>query len=151
MAQAIVYEDIPRLQRLAQGQNLSQIGRKNMSLMWFAILHQKYEAIQALVALGVNPDTQMANGIGSALHFAFASKDIRFLKAILDGGFDPNSYARPGYVSLMLQRATAGTLDHINLLLSYGTRLNDKDTLGGTALTTAMYARKPNIATNLVE
>lgn len=45
----------------------------------------------------------------------------------------------------------AGKLEYVKLLISYGTRLNDRDSLGGTALTTAMYTRKPGIAAYLID
>ena len=151
MAKAIEANDIPRLERLAQGQDLTLKGEKDMSLIWFAILHEKFDAISALIRLGVNPDTQIAEGLGSALDAAFMKHDdIRYLKAMLDGGLDPN-YKRPDNYTLMLQRGVFGGLEHVKLLLSRGTRINDRDNIGGTALTEAISYRSPDIAIYLVQ
>ena len=151
MAQAIEANDIPRLERLAQGQDLMLKGEKDMSLIWFAILHEKFDAISALVRLGVNPDRQTAKGLGNALDWAFVKHDdLRYLKAMLDGGFDPN-YKRPDNYTLMLQRGVAGGLEHVKLLLSRGTRINDRDSIGGTALYEAITSVKPDIAIYLVQ
>ncbi|MFA9950035.1 ankyrin repeat domain-containing protein [Dentiradicibacter hellwigii] len=151
MAKAIEANDIPRLERLAQGQDLTLKGEKDMSLIWFAILHEKFDAISALIRLGVNPDTQIAEGLGSALDAAFMKHDdIRYLKAMLDGGLDPN-YKRPDNYTLMLQRGVAGGLEHVKLLLSRGTRINDRDNIGGTALYKSINRIEPDIAAYLIE
>ncbi|WP_168797357.1 ankyrin repeat domain-containing protein [Lampropedia aestuarii] len=151
MAQAILLEDIEALQKNSLGEDLNHKGRNGMNLMWFAILNEKFSMVKALVELGVNPDLQVNGEADSALNFSFGSNDLRFLKAILDGGFDPNYYYRPGNDPLMLQRAVGGSLDHVKLLLLYGTRLDDRDTLGRTALEEAIQWRKPKIAAYLVE
>ena len=151
MAQAIEANDIPRLERLAQGQDLMLKGEKDMSLIWFAILHEKFDAISALIRLGVNPDRQTAKGLGSALEWTFIKHDdIRYLKAMLDGGLDPN-YKRPDNYTLMLQRGVFGGLEHVKLLLSRGTRINDRDSIGGTALYEAITSVEPDIAIYLVQ
>ena len=151
MAQAIEANDIPRLERLAQGQDPTLKGEKDMSLIWFAILHEKFDAISALVRLGVNPDRQTAKGLGNALDWAFVKHDdLRYLKAMLDGGFDPN-YKRPDNYTLMLQRGVAGGLEHVKLLLSRGTRINDRDSIGGTALYRSINRVEPDIAAYLIE
>lgn len=151
MAKAIEAGDIPRLERLAQGQDLMLKGEKDMSLIWFAILHEKFDAISALIRLGVNPDTQIAEGLGSALDWAFIKHDdLHYLKAMLDGGLDPN-YKRPDNYTLMLQRGVAGGLEHVKLLLSRGTRINDQNNIGRTALLESITRVKPDIAAYLIE
>jgi hypothetical protein len=66
MAQAIERNDMAQLKQLARGQDLSLKGEKDMDLMWFAIVRENFDAIRTLVELGVNPDKQIAQGIGSA-------------------------------------------------------------------------------------
>ena len=150
MAKAIEANDIPRLERLAQGQDLMLKGEKDMSLIWFAILHEKFDAISALIRLGVNPDAQIAEGLGSALEWTFIKHDdIRYLKAMLEGGLDPNH--RYPKRKLMLQRGVFGGLEHVKLLLSRGTRINDRDSIGGTALYESITRVKPDIAAYLIE
>ena len=150
MAQAIERNDIARLKQLAQGQDLGLKGDKDMDLMWFAILQENFDAITALVALGVNPDKQIAQGLGSALHFAFMKHDdIRYLKAMLDGGLSPNH--RHPRQKMMLERGVFGGLEHVKLLLQRGTRINDRNSIGGTALDEAISIRAPDIAIYLVQ
>ncbi|SDT88662.1 ankyrin repeat domain-containing protein [Halopseudomonas salegens] len=150
LAQAIERNDMAQLRQLAEGQDLSLKGEKDMDLMWFAIAHENFDAIQALVELGVNPDAQIAQGIGSALQFTFMKHDdTRYLKAMLDGGLSPN-HQYPGQ-KLMLQRGVFGGLEHVKLLLEHGTRIDDRDSIGRTALHEASTRMKPDIAIYLVQ
>lgn len=149
MAQAIERNDMEQLKQLAQGQDLTLKGEKDMDLMWFAIMRENFDAIRTLVELGVNPDEQIAQGLGSALHAAFLKRnDTRFLKAMLDGGLSPN-HRHPRH-KLILQRGVSAGLDHVMLLLESGARIDERDSIGGTALTEAISARKPDIAIYLV-
>ncbi len=150
MAKAIESEDTLRLKQLAEGQDLSLKGEKDMDLLWFAIFNEKFDAITALIELGVNPDAQIAQGLGSALEATFMKHDdTRFLKAMLNGGLSPNHiYPRR---KLMLQRGVFGGLDHVKLLLSHGARINDQDSLGGTALYESTTSVKPAITAYLIE
>ncbi len=149
MAQAIERNDMGQLKQLAQGQDLSLKGEKDMDLMWFAIARENFDAIRTLVELGVNPDNQIAQGIGNALQFTFMKHDdVRYLKAMLDGGLSPN-HMHPRQ-NLMLQRGVFGGLEHVKLLLQRGTRINDRDSIGGTALHTATTSVEPDIAIYLI-
>ena len=150
MAQAIERNDMEQLKQLAQGQDLTLKGDKDMDLMWFSIMRENFDAIRTLVELGVNPDEQIAQGLGSALDAAFLKRnDTRFLQAMLDGGLSPN-HQHPGQ-ELMLQRGVSAELEHVKLLLECGTRINDRDSIGGTALHTATTRVKPDIATYLIK
>jgi len=151
MAQAIERNDMPRLRQLAQGQDLGKKGEKNMDLLWFAFMRENFDAIRTLVELGVHPDKQIVREAGSALQHAFRMHDdTRYLKAMLEGGLSPNHDARPTY-PMMLQRGVFGGLEHVKLLLQYGTRINDRDGIGGTALDEAIDSRKPDIAIYLLQ
>ena len=150
MAQAIERNDMEQLKQLAQGQDLTLKGEKDMDLMWFAIMRENFDAIRTLVELGVNPDEQIAQGLGSALHAAFLKRnDTRFLQAMLDGGLSPN-HRHPGH-KLILQRGVSAELEHVKLLLERGTRINDRDSIGGTALDEAIDRMKPDIGIYLVQ
>jgi len=90
MAHAIERNDMAQLKQLAHGQDLDLKGDKDMSLMWFAIARENFDAIRTLVELGVNPDKQLAEGIGSALDFTFMKHDdTRYLQAMLAGDCRP--------------------------------------------------------------
>ena len=149
MAQAIERNDMAQLKQLARGQDLGLKGEKDMDLMWFAIARENFDAIRTLVELGVNPDEQTAEGIGSALQFTFMKHDdTRYLKAMFDGGLSPN-HQHPDY-HLMLQRGVFGGLEHVKLLLQRGTHINARDSIGRTALDEAISRRKPDIGIYLV-
>jgi len=151
IAQAIERNDMAQLKQLGRGQDLSQKGDKDMDLMWFAIARENFDAIRTLVELGINPDKQLADGIGSALDFAFMKHDdTRYLKAMLDGGLSPN-HQQPDSDELMLQRGVFGGLEHVKLLLQRGTRINGQDSIGGTALDEAISYRDPDTAIYLVQ
>jgi len=151
IAQAIERNDIVQLKQLGRGQDLSRKGEQDMDLMWFAISRENFDAIRTLVELGVNPDKQLAQGIGSALDFAFMKhEDIRYLQAMLDGGLSPNHESAND--APMLHRGVFGGLEHVKLLLQRGTRLNDRTAnVGYTALDEAIDYVKPDIAIYLIQ
>ena len=150
LAKAIEAGDMGVFRQLAKGDDLAAPGDRQMTLLWFAIQQQKFDAIKTLIQLGVDPDTQLAQGIGSALDYALYQKDLRFLKAMLDGGLSPN-HQSPKH-NLMLQRALIkGGFDHIKLLMERGADVNQRDSIGGTALHDAVNAVKPDIALYLIE
>jgi len=145
IARAIEDTNLVTLQRCAQHQDLDLQGNKKMTLLWFAIQHQNLDAIRTLVACGAHPDKQHAEGIGSALDFCFKkASDTGYLQAILEGGFSANFYEKGG--PLMLKRA-ANRLAHVKVLLDYGARLDDRNTLGQTAL----YDAYPDVALYLIQ
>ena len=85
-ARAIEADQIAALPKLVEGLDLNKPARKNMTLLWFAILKQKFGAIEELVRLGARPEEHGIQGLGTAVSYALQNKDIRFLKAMLDGG-----------------------------------------------------------------
>ena len=150
LAKAIEADDMSALRQLAKGEDLAAPGDKDMTLLWFAMQQKNFDAIKTLIQLGVDPDTQIVQGIGSALAYAFLQKDLRFLKAMLDGGLSPN-HKSPKH-NPMLQRALIkGGLDHVKLLVERGADVNQRDATGGTALHDAVDAVKPDIALYLIE
>jgi len=152
LAQAIAHNDMARLKDLARGQDLTQKGKKDMDLLWFAIVNEQFDAIRTLVALGVHPDDQAAESLGSALDFALATRDdARFLAAMLDGGLSPNHRKQPyTHHSPMLERALVGGMAQVQLLVGRGSDINVRDTLGRTALAECTRG-KPEIAAYLVQ
>jgi len=150
VAQAIEQNDMAQLKQLGRGQDLSQKGDKDMDLLWFAIARENFDAIRTLVELGVNPEKQLADGIGTALDFAFMKHDdTRYLEAMLDGGLSPNYSDNP---PPMLHRGVFGGLEHVKLLLQRGTRLDARTAnVGRTALHEAISRVKPDIAIYLLQ
>jgi len=156
IAQAMDAGDMARLKELAQGQDLTQKGHKDMDLMWFALMRQNVDAIRTLVELGVNPDEQEASGMGSALGMALYVDDTKYLQAMLDGGLSPNHRKLPLelYSPLLIRAATEGSdegaLARVKLLVERGTRLDDRtEMMRRTALTETIRGR-PDIALYLI-
>jgi ankyrin repeat protein len=156
IARAMNAGDMALVRKLASGADLTAPGKEDMSLMWFAIVQQNYPAITTLVSLGVDPDKQVAKGIGSALYAAMLPRKdpndqsgIRVLRAMLDGGLSPNYKDR--YQTPLLYRAAGpgSTLAAVQLLLERGADINARDDLGGTALIPAIYIH-PDIALYLI-
>ena len=161
MAKAIQSNDMARLRQLAVGQNLTQPGRQDMTLMWFAIQSDPVnaEAVKTLVSLGVDPDTQVIKDFGSPLDYVFMSRKsaddttgLKLLQAMLDGGMSPNKTKPDG--TTLLQKAVgpgSGSLAMVQLLLQRGSDINARDRIGGTALYEAITTDRPNLAIHLVQ
>jgi len=159
IARAINANDMALVRKLAPGTDLSAPGQKGMTLMWFAMQpgRPNFEAVKTLVALGVDPDTQIAKGIGSALDATMLPRKdpndrtgIRFLEAMLDGGLSPNYKTK--YQTPLLQRAAGpgGTMAAVQLLVERGADINASNNIGRTALTDAITSLAPDIALYLV-
>lgn len=148
IAQAMDAGDMAQVRRLAQGEDIAAPADKGMTLLLYAMqpARPNYEAVKTLVALGVDPDTQIAQGLGSALNVALAPRtdpqdpySLLMLKAMLDGGLSPNKTLKDG--TTLLQRAAGpggGLIEPVELLLQRGADINAQDSIGGTALTTAI-------------
>jgi hypothetical protein len=158
VARAIEAGNMPLVRQWAQGTDLTAPGQRNMTLMWFAIIRYNYSAVKTLVELGVDPDTQVAKGLGSALDVALIPRKdsnnqsgIRLLQAMLDGGLSPN-YKTPGQTPL-LQRAAGpggGVLTVVQLLIERGADINARDSIGNTALSKSITSMNLEIALYLV-
>lgn len=151
LAKAIERNDIPALRTYAVGVDLAAAGRKEMTLLWYALVGMgapNLDAVKTLISLGVDPDTQITQGLGSALDYAFLSKETQILQAMLDGGLSPN-HKSPRH-KLMLQRAVAASMAHTRLLVERGTNIDARDSVGGTALHTAVNVNNPEVALYLV-
>jgi hypothetical protein len=126
-----------------------------MTLMWLAIGQKRPDMVTALVRLGVDPDRQISQGIGSALDYTFMTRTdptnqegLLLLRAMLEGGLSPN-YKTPGG-SFLLGMAVAGNVEHVKLVLAYGADINGVDSLGGGALYGGLTRVKPDIALYLI-
>jgi len=152
MAQAIDANDWPTLTRLAAANDPARPGQRGMTLMWYAIQPAKpnFAAISALVKLGVNPDTQVAEGVGTATGFALQSPDLHYLQALLDGGLSPNHQTKDGDELLQQAAGALGSLPHVKLLVERGARVDLRDSIGGTALHTAVSTQQADIALYLI-
>ncbi|MFN7725441.1 MAG: ankyrin repeat domain-containing protein [Rubrivivax sp.] len=150
LARALQAKDFAKARELAQGLDLEVPGRKGMTLMWFAIANKNFPAVSLLVTLGSRPDEQVVQGLGSPLNAALESRELDLLTALLDGGLSP-VHTHPQR-KLLLQRAVlSGTPSHVKLLLDRGADVNQRDSVGGSALTEAISTVQPELALMLVE
>ncbi|HKU37873.1 MAG TPA: ankyrin repeat domain-containing protein [Polyangiales bacterium] len=151
-ARAISAGDINRLRSAVQSIDVNQPGKSQMTLLWFAFQEEQFEAIKVLVELGSKPDKQIKQGLGTPIDVALQKRDLRFLKAILDGGF-PVNFATDSGTTLLHKAAGpfGASLDHVRLLVDRGANLEAKDTLGDTALSAAIAADNPERAMYLLE
>jgi uncharacterized protein len=151
-AKAISVGDSKRLHNAAQGIDISKPGKSEMTLLLFAFQEQQFEAIKVLVELGAKPEKEGIQGVGTAIDVALQKRDLRFLKAILDGGF-PVGFANDSGTTLLHKAAGpfGASLDHVRLLADRGADLEAKDILGDTALSAAIAADNPDRAMYLLE
>lgn len=150
---AVAVDDgkLDKLQTLVdRGLVIDELGRENMTLLWYAVIGGHYDAARKLVELGVKPDENGVSPLGSPLHHALTS-DTRLLETFLDAGL-PLDHQLPSGTSL-LQRSVfgEGAMERVKLLVQRGANINHRDKLGGTALDEAIAIRKPEIAIFLVE
>ncbi len=151
-ARAIVDGNWARLRRIVRGLDLDQPSRVGVTLLWFAMREERLQAIEALVFLGSQPDAQRVRGAGSALDYAFASGDPRYLAAMLNGGLSV-CHARQ-YGETLLHRAAevdGAAIGHLKLLLERGADLEARDSIGKTPLMAALDANQLERARYLVE
>lgn len=150
MARALQAHDFARVRQLAQGLPLDVPGNKHMTLLWFAIANKNFAGVTVLVVLGAKPDEQPVEGLGTPLGAAFESRELQLLTALLDGGLSPN-HARANEKPMLQRAVMSGTPVHVKLLLDRGADINQRDSIGGTALSEAIASMQPDLALYLVE
>lgn len=159
VARAIDRNDMAAMRKLAvEGADLSTPGRREMSLIWYAAggkdAQMKPEAIKTLVSLGVDPDKYPAKGLGSVLYASLRSRltnrQTELLKALLDGGLNPN-YRYSDGTSLVQAAVEDGKLPHVQLLVERGAKLDVQDRIGGTAFAASLTTLQPEIGIYLIK
>jgi hypothetical protein len=151
-AHAIVNGNMEQLRVATRALDINKPGKKEMTLLWFAIMEKKLEAIRVLVQLGSKPGEQVAQGLGIPVDYALQNKDLRFLRALLDGGMSKNLVGLSGRTLLHKAAGPFGaTIDHVKLLVERGADLDAKDELGETALCEAIDTHQPDRAMYLLE
>jgi hypothetical protein len=151
-ARAIATGNFEQLRAAVRSLDIDKPGKKEMTLLWFAIMEKNFDAIRILVQLGSKADEQIAQGLGIPVNYALLNKDLRFLKAMLDGGMPVNLATSAGRTLLHKAAGPFGaSLDHVKLLVERGADLEAKDTLGETALCQAIDTNQPDRALYLLE
>lgn len=123
-----------------------QVNRPNLKNMYgdtilsYAILMQKYQAMVSLLSKGADPD--LPNDLCyTPLNLAIELTDYRSTYILLDMGANPN-YADGMGRTYLMQAVRIGSLPIVDLLLSKGVNINAKDRYGFTALDVATRFNK---------
>ncbi len=130
VGKAIKKGDIKQIQALAPSVDLNLVGKKGMTLLFFAAYEKKFEVVSALIKLGADP-RQETEGLGSVLDVALAAKELRLLKALLEAGVSANSRSKHGTPILFF---AVSNLEALKLLIEKGADINAKNGLGETTI-----------------
>lgn len=151
-ARAISAKDMARLRTAVAGLDIDRPGHKSMTLLWFAIHERNFEAIRFLISRGSNPQEQLMKGPGIPVEYALLNQDTRILAAMLDGGLSVDHVDSDG--TALVQKAagpSSPAIDHLKLLVQRGAKVNVSDSIGRTALDTAILTRVPDRALYLLK
>lgn len=150
-AKAIEDNAIQDLPRLLEGLEIDVPGKDGITLLWFAIIHERHAAIEMLVRFGSKPQAQVVQGLGTPLAYALLHSDSRFLAAMIDGGFDPNYVNEAGSPLLVSAAGADGNFASVELLLERGAQLDATDALGRTALHRSISTFEAETAIYLID
>ncbi|WP_322051574.1 ankyrin repeat domain-containing protein [Paraburkholderia bannensis] len=150
-AEAIDSHDAARMASALKGLDPDAPGREHMTLMWYAIQKKNYQAIQVLLRAGSRIDEQAVENLGTPLQFALMDKDLQLLSAMLDGGLSPDWQDADGANLLQLAMKSDHAFDAVKLLVARHANVNQRDSIGGSALDEAVDTMQPDIAIYLIE
>jgi len=147
LAKAIQSADSESVIRLSKTTDLNTPGNEHFTLLLFALNEVMYngnpqkrlDIVTELVRAGADPQQAQPNARGTpAQMMAMGDKDI-WLKALLDGGLDPNSRDKLLNVPLIFSALSAKNTATLALLIERGADINTRDTLGETPLVDAFF------------
>lgn len=144
LAQAIQQGDEAQVGPLARRlgrEGLNRPGAQDMTLLFFALQSALGEKprqlliLTALVRAGADP-AQEVPGLGSVLGVALRAKSPLYVQALLDAGVSPDTVL--GSSPILFDAAREHTAATLALLLDRGAAIDQKNTLGNTALMQAL-------------
>ncbi len=147
LAKAIQAADSESVLRLSKVTDLNTPGHEQLTLLFFALNEAMYNSnaqkrldiVTELVRAGADSQQAQTNMPGTpAQMMAMGDKDI-WLKAMLDGGLDPNSRDKLLNVPLIFSALNSKNTDTLALLIERGADVNTRDTLGNTPLVDAFF------------
>lgn len=147
LAKAIQSADRQSILRLAKETDLETPGAEELTILFFAMNESFYnnnppkrlQIITDLVRAGADPlRPQMNMPGGPAVIAAKGDKDI-WLKAMLDGGLDPNAKDKLHHEALIFWTLDAKNNATLALLVARGADMNTRDILGQTPLVDAFF------------
>ncbi|WP_200551725.1 ankyrin repeat domain-containing protein [Kosakonia sp. LAM2021] len=147
LAKAIQAADSGSVLRLSKVTDLNTPGNEQLTLLFFALNEAMYngnaqkrlDIVTELVRAGADPQQAQPNMPGTpAQMMAMGDKDI-WLKALIDGGLDPNSRDKLLNVPLIFSALNSKNTGTLALLIARGADVNIRDTLGNTPLVDAFF------------
>ena len=132
-ANAVQLNDISTLNLLVdEGLNINALGKHNMTLLIWALSHQKKHAAHRLLELGADPNLELEDG-DSAVTLAAGANDIEMLRMLLEHGGNPDALNQHGQPALF-EAASRSLWKHFELLISHGASITATDKRGQTVL-----------------
>jgi uncharacterized protein len=149
IARSIHDGNVSAIGKLAGSANLNKVGREGMTLLFYAISEEQYDAVRELVEAGANPYSEIA-GFGSPMSVAVEQESPRMLEALLAGGANPNgnfTADTPLLFKAVMQQDVAFTKAFIKAKVN----ADLKDSLKETAIFTATRVGSFDSALALIE
>jgi ankyrin repeat protein len=142
-----------------QGADINAIGNDGMTPLFWALGKQNLPGVRFLLKHGANPNqiTHWRDQAGleqaaSAPHLAAIMGSADFLRAVLDGGGDPNlvedqrTNETPIYSAILHQRRA-----NVDLLLQQGADINHRNLSGATPINYAVNTNHYSLAIHLLQ
>jgi uncharacterized protein len=150
LAQAVRDGDLSRVKMLAPKTDLAKPGSNNTTLLSFAMqeavpvkqdaANAKFQIISELVREGAKPDPIFGQN-GNIAFMAARADTPNFLKALLAGGMSPDM-RYDGDTPLIFATTQNKLLPQLQVLVEYRANVNQRDSLGETALYRATRLRQ---------
>ena len=143
---------------VAEGADLDGMGVDGMTPLTWMVVKHNYRGLTCLLEAGATPDYQAEieyygqRTYVTALEYAVAMRDTRYMKALLESGADPALSINPvSGTPVVYSAILAGRVENIEILIDHGFDINHVSKFGSTAITRAARMNKFQIALWLYE
>lgn len=142
LAAAVLADDGEEIRALVTaGAPVGIQGNHGLTLLQWAILHNRHEALLALLDAGADPN-QLGEAGDTAIHSAALSSDPRHLVALLDFGGDPNVQGEITGNTPLDHAIRSIAVEPVHILLEAGADPNISDHNADVPLHTAARTNK---------